>query len=90
MAGLPIVLRRHHVRQHLPAAVIRLAYARRIAVVPTGLLVVEANGAPDLDIMQRPFRQGLIRGRLGELLAHNLLRSRAIPSSYEVRFGKAA
>jgi hypothetical protein len=43
-----------------------------IAITPTGLVVVEANGAPDLDIMQRPFRRGLMRERLGQLLAFHL------------------
>lgn len=43
-----------------------------IAITPDGLLLVEANGAPDLDIMQRSFRCGLMRGRLGELLAFHL------------------
>lgn len=43
-----------------------------IAIATTGLVLVEANGAPDLDIMQRPFQRGLMRGRLGELLAHHL------------------
>ena len=43
-----------------------------IAITPKGLVLVEANGAPDLDIMQRPFGRGLMRGRLGELLAHHL------------------
>ena len=45
-----------------------------IAIAQDGLVLVEANGAPDLDIMQRPFRRGLMRGRLGELLAHHLSR----------------
>jgi hypothetical protein len=43
-----------------------------IAITPDGLVVVEANGAPDLDIMQRPFRRGLMRERLGQLLAFHL------------------
>lgn len=43
-----------------------------IAITPHGLMLVEANGAPDLDIMQRPFRCGLMRGRLAELLAFHL------------------
>ena len=33
-----------------------------LAIIPDGLMLVEANGAPDLDIMQRPFRSGLMRG----------------------------
>lgn len=43
-----------------------------IAITAGGLVVVEANGAPDLDIMQRPSRRGMMRGRLGELLAFHL------------------
>lgn len=43
-----------------------------IAIARKGLILIEANGAPDLDIMQRPFRRGLMRGRLGELLAFHL------------------
>lgn len=43
-----------------------------IAITPNGLVLVEANGAPDLDIMQRPTRRGMMRGRLGELLAFHL------------------
>lgn len=43
-----------------------------IAITQDGPLLVEANGAPDLDIMQRPFRRGMMRDRLGELLAHHL------------------
>lgn len=43
-----------------------------IAITPGGLVLVEANGAPDLDIMQRPARNGLMRGRLGALLAFHL------------------
>lgn len=44
-----------------------------IAITRDGPVIVEANGAPDLDIMQRPVGEGLLRGRLGELLAHHLL-----------------
>ena len=43
-----------------------------IAITPGGLVLVEANGAPDFDIMQRPIRRGMMRDRLGELLAHHL------------------
>jgi hypothetical protein len=43
-----------------------------IAITANGLVLVEANGAPDLDIMQRPFRRGLMKGRLGVLLAHHV------------------
>jgi hypothetical protein len=43
-----------------------------IALTDDGPVLVEANGAPDLDIMQRPFRRGLMRERLAELLAHHV------------------
>jgi hypothetical protein len=43
-----------------------------IAITPGGLMLVEANGAPDFDIMQRPVRRGMMRDRLGELLAYHL------------------
>lgn len=43
-----------------------------IALTADGPVLVEANGAPDLDIMQRPFRRGLMRERLAELLAHHV------------------
>jgi hypothetical protein len=34
--------------------------------------LVEANAAPGLDLLQRPVRRGLARGRLGEILAYHL------------------
>lgn len=43
-----------------------------IALTADGPILVEANGAPDLDIMQRPFRRGLMRERLAQLLAHHV------------------
>jgi hypothetical protein len=43
-----------------------------IAMTVDGPILVEANGAPDLDIMQRPFRRGLMKGRLAALLAHHV------------------
>jgi hypothetical protein len=43
-----------------------------IALTADGPVLVEANGAPDLDIMQRPFRRGLMRERLAQLLAHHV------------------
>jgi hypothetical protein len=43
-----------------------------IALTADGPILVEANGAPDLDIMQRPFRRGLMRERLAALLAHHV------------------
>lgn len=43
-----------------------------IAITDDGPLIVEANGAPDLDILQRVSRTPAGRTRLGELLANNL------------------
>jgi hypothetical protein len=43
-----------------------------IAITPDGPVVVEANGAPDLDIMQRFVRHGLMAARLGILLAFHV------------------
>jgi hypothetical protein len=43
-----------------------------VAVTPDGWAVVEANGSPDLDIMQRIPGRGLMTGRFAELLAFHL------------------
>lgn len=43
-----------------------------IAPTAEGPVVIEANGAPDLDIMQRFIRHGLMAARLGILLAYHL------------------
>ena len=43
-----------------------------VALTKDGPILVEANGAPDLDIMQRPFRRGLMKDRLALLLAHHV------------------
>lgn len=45
-----------------------------IAITPEGLMLVEGNGGPDLDIMQRAYRRGWMTGRLGELLGHHVVR----------------
>ncbi|MCW5749964.1 MAG: hypothetical protein KIT81_02370 [Alphaproteobacteria bacterium] len=53
-----------------------------IAITAAGPVLVEGNGAPDLDIIQRTLRQPVGERRLGELLAWNLLqalRARAEP-----------
>ena len=43
-----------------------------IAITPEGPVLVEGNGAPDLDIMQRFVRHGLMAARLGVLLAFDV------------------
>jgi hypothetical protein len=43
-----------------------------IAITAEGPVLVEGNGAPDLDIMQRFVRHGLMAARLGVLLAYHL------------------
>jgi len=43
-----------------------------IAVTPNGPVLVEGNGCPDLDIMQRFVRGGLMAARLGALLAFHV------------------
>lgn len=43
-----------------------------IAIAPNGPILVEGNGAPDLDIMQRFVRHGMMAARLGVLLAFHV------------------
>jgi hypothetical protein len=43
-----------------------------IAIAPNGPILVEGNGAPDLDIMQRFVRHGVMAARLGVLLAFHV------------------
>jgi hypothetical protein len=50
-----------------------------IAITPDGPVLVEGNGAPDLDIMQRFVRHGLMAARLGALLAFHLSRLQPRP-----------
>ena len=44
-----------------------------VAITPNGLVLVEGNGAPDLDIMQRAYRRGWMTDRLGQLLSHHVV-----------------
>ena len=44
-----------------------------IAVLEDGPIIIEGNGNPDLDILQRFMRIGLREHRFAELLAHHLL-----------------
>lgn len=43
-----------------------------VAITPDGPLLIETNGGPGLEIMQRANRQGFSRGRFGDLLAYHL------------------
>ena len=43
-----------------------------VALTASGPVVVEANGVPDLDIMQRIPQCGMMTARLGQLLAHHV------------------
>ena len=45
-----------------------------VAITADGPVLIEANGGPGLEIMQRANRQGFSRGRLGDLLAYHLSR----------------
>jgi hypothetical protein len=60
-----------------------------IAATPEGPVVVEGNGGPDLDIIQRTARSGLADGRLGQLLLHHISAEAqaavSIPSSPSLR-----
>jgi hypothetical protein len=44
-----------------------------IAITDDGLVLIEGNGNPDLDIMQRAYRRGWMTERLGQLLSHHVV-----------------
>jgi hypothetical protein len=50
----------------------RIVIGWDVALLKDGLQVVEGNGAPDLDIIQRTHREPLGNARLGQLLAFHL------------------
>jgi hypothetical protein len=43
-----------------------------VAILDDGPCLIEGNGKPDVDLIQRPHRAGLGNSRFGELLAHHL------------------
>ena len=43
-----------------------------VAILEDGPCLIEGNGKPDVDLMQRPHRAGLGNSRFGTLLAHHL------------------
>jgi hypothetical protein len=45
-----------------------------VAITGDGPMLVEGNSGPDVDLLQRPMRRGLGGGRLGELIAFQLIK----------------
>jgi hypothetical protein len=74
-----LAVKRAAIRAHR-AFLDRVVIGWDIAILDDGPIIVEGNGNPDLDILQRFMRTGLREHRFGDLLAHHLrARRRAQP-----------
>jgi hypothetical protein len=65
-AALDLVRRAHDVIGD------RVVVGWDVAILEDGPCLVEGNGKPDVDLMQRPHRAGLGNSRFGELVAYHL------------------